>query len=68
MDTPQFSTVEQLVQKYPCFTVGSLRWQLFNRAQNGLDSAVVQVGRRILIDDQKFVEWLRSNRQTKAAA
>jgi hypothetical protein len=62
MDTSQFSTVEQFVQKYPAFTVGGVRWLLFNRAQNGFDAAVVQLGRKILIDDQAAVAWLRTNK------
>ncbi len=65
MNDPQFSTVEQLAEKYPAFTVGSLRWLLFHRAHNGLNSAVVQLGRKVLIDEQAFVAWLRSR---KAAA
>ena len=65
MNDPQFSTVEQLAAKYPAFTIGSLRWLLFNREHNGLNSAVVQLGRKVLIDEQAFIAWLRSN---KAAA
>ena len=65
MDTSQFFTVEQFAQKYPAFTVPSLRWLLFNRESNGLDAAVVQLGRKVLIDEQAFVAWLRSH---KAAA
>ena len=61
----QFSTVEQLAAKFPAFTVPSLRWLLFNRETNGLSSAVVQLGRKVLIDEQAFVAWLRSR---KAAA
>ena len=65
MSDPQFPTVEQLAEKYPAFTVSSLRWLLFNRETNGLDTAVVQLGRKVLIDEQAFVSWLRSH---KAAA
>ncbi len=62
MNDPQFSTVEQMAAKYPSFTVGSLRWLLFNRENNGLATAVVQLGRKVLIDEQAFVAWLRSNK------
>ena len=62
----QFLSVAQLAQKYPAFTTASLRWMLFHRATNGLDAAVVQLGRKILLDEQKFVEWLRAH-QKKAA-
>jgi hypothetical protein len=62
MSDPQFATVEQFAQKYPAFTVPSLRWLLFNRATNGLDAAVVQLGRKVLIDEQAFVAWLRKHK------
>ncbi len=65
MNDPQFSTVEQMAEKYPAFTEPSLRWLLFNRETNGLNAAVVQLGRKVLIDEQAFVAWLRLH---KAAA
>lgn len=63
MDNPQFFTVEQFAKKYTAFTPSSLRWLLFNRGQNGLGAAVVQLGRRVLIDEAAFVAWLRDHRQ-----
>lgn len=68
MEQSQFSTVEQFAKKYPAFTPASLRWQLFNRSTNGLDAAVVQLGRRVLIDEAAFVAWLRDHRQTARKA
>jgi hypothetical protein len=66
VDTSQFFTVEQFAKKYrDAFTESSLRWMLFNRQHNGLDAAVVQLGRKLLIDEQAFVSWLRTH---KAAA
>ncbi len=64
METAQFSTVPQFAKKYPAFSPASLRWMLFNRATNGLDAAVVQLGRRVLIDEAAFVAWLRDHRQS----
>ena len=66
MNDPQFLTVEKFAEKYSAaFTEASLRWLLFNRETNGLASAVVQLGRKLLIDEAAFVAWLRSR---KAAA
>lgn len=64
MDVGQFHTVEQLAERYPAFSLPSLRWHLFNRAHNGLDAAVVQLGRKVLIDEAAFIEWLRSHQGT----
>lgn len=56
-----FLTPAQTAEKYPCFTKAALRWHLFNRAQNGLDAATLRVGRKLLIDEAKFVAWLRGH-------
>jgi hypothetical protein len=61
VDNQQFFTVEQFAKKYTAFTPASLRWLLFQRERNGLDSAVVRLGRRVLIDETAFVAWLRSH-------
>jgi len=51
-------TVKQFCQENPAFTEGGLRWLLFNRQDNGLDRAVLKVGRRVLIDVDEFYLWL----------
>jgi len=56
----QFSTVKNLPSKYPDadFTESSIRWWLFNSKDNGFSKCVVRVGRKILIDVERFEEWL----------
>jgi len=56
--TPTLLTVKQFCQQYPAFTEGGIRWLLFNRKENGLARAVVNVGRRILINAEQFFQWL----------
>ena len=51
-------TVRQFCQKNPAFTLGGMRWLLFHRQTNGLEEAVVKIGRRVLIDEDKFFDWL----------
>lgn len=63
----QYLTVAQAAEKYPCFTVAGLRWQLFNRATNGFDRCVIRTGRRVRIDEAEFVAWLRDQRERKVA-
>jgi hypothetical protein len=61
--TPTFHTVPQLAAKFPAFTEGGLRWLVFNAKYNGFQQVIVRVGRRVLIDETRFVEWLRNQRQ-----
>jgi hypothetical protein len=51
-------TVRQLTEQYPAFSMGGIRWLLFHRQENGLDRAVLKVGRRVLIDVDQFFGWL----------
>lgn len=51
-------TVEQFCKEHPAFKPGGLRWWLFHREQNGLNMAVVRVGRKLLLDEAKFFEWV----------
>lgn len=51
-------TVQQFCQQHPAFSEGGMRWFLFHRKSNGLDKAVVKCGRRVLIDEDRFFQWL----------
>jgi hypothetical protein len=58
-------TIKQLAQQNPAFTEASLRWLVFNARQNGLDAAIVRIGRRVLIDVQKLDAWLEARREAR---
>jgi hypothetical protein len=61
-------TVRQCADKHPAFPQGSLRNLIFlaesrgssqGRIEgNGLDAALVRVGRKVLIDEAKFFQWI----------
>lgn len=59
-------TVPQFCAEHPAFTPGGLRWLLFHRETNGLDRAVVRVGRRVLIDVDRFFEWVNEQNGARA--
>lgn len=69
-------TVRQFAEKHPAFSQGSLRNLIFNAQPrisrkaaipgNGFDLCLVRLGRKILIDEEKFFEWL--DRQNGTAA
>jgi len=62
------STVRQFSEKYPAFSQGSLRNLIHLSTErysskgkipgNGLDIALVRIGRKLLIDESKFFEWI----------
>ena len=62
MISERLRTIHQLAERNPAFTEGALRWHVFNSKQNGLDRAIVRVGRRVLIDECEFSRWLEQKR------
>lgn len=57
---PQFLTVRQFAEKYPAFTTGGIRSLLFYRGEDAEKAgAIVHFGRRILIDEERFLSWVR---------
>ena len=64
---PNLETVRTLAQKYPdVITEGGLRWEIFNKDSNGLkeSGAILKRGRKILIDADRYFDWLYSQNQT----
>lgn len=61
-------SVRQLSDKHPGFSEPSLRWIIHNAHENGLQKsgALLRNGRRVLIDEAKFLEWLKSRQQRAA--
>lgn len=64
-------TVRQLSARHPAFSEPALRWAVFctkarpgtreHAVYAGLQPAIVRLGRRVLIDEQRFLEWLRGS-------
>jgi hypothetical protein len=59
---PKFLTVKQYAERYPYPSESALRWMLFHSSTNGLESAVIRVGRRIILDLDALNAWLRSQK------
>ena len=60
MAIPTLLTVKQFSQKHPAFPVGGLRFRIFHAKENGMEAAgvIVRNGRRILLDEEHFFNWL----------
>jgi predicted DCC family thiol-disulfide oxidoreductase YuxK len=68
MQNQNLLTVYQFCAAYPAFKIGGMRAWIFKEHQNGLakSGAVLRIGRKILIDPEKFFEWVEA--QNKEAA
>ena len=45
--------------------IGGLRHLIFHAKSNGFDRVVKRVGRRVLIDEQAFFEWLDTQNENR---
>lgn len=55
-------TPKQIVAACPALTKNSLKKMMFRSRTNGLEAHLVRLGRRVLIDERGFGEWLRGKR------
>jgi len=62
-----YLTVKQFAEKHPAFSVGSLRDLIFHSSFNGMDEhkVICRVGAKILINEDKFFEWVETSPKTK---
>lgn len=60
-----FQTPRQFVAANPAFTMGGLRSYIFYEDLNGLKAsgAIKRIGRKILIDPERFNSWVATNPQ-----
>lgn len=54
----EFIPVPKWEQYHAWPSEAGLRYLIFNRKHNGFDRCVKQVGKRVLIDEQAFVQWV----------
>ncbi len=61
-----YLTVQQFTVKHTAFNTGGLRSLIFNENTNGLakSGAIVRIGRKVLIREDLFFNWVES--QNKA--
>lgn len=63
-DIPVFKTPNQLAAEMG-LSISILRKWLFFRETNGLGSAVFQIGRKLLIQQDRFIAWIQTHQAGK---
>ena len=59
-------TVSAFTKKYPWPPAGGLRHLIFNEDVNGFNKVIRRVGRRVLIDEDAFFDWVDGQNQGEA--
>ena len=67
MRIPTLLTVSQFTVKHRFISNSGLRYQIFNEKNNGLEKAgaIIRIGRRILIDEERYFSWIYSQQKIK---
>lgn len=80
MDTkPNLLTVRQLAERYQAWTTSSIRSLVLNAgdrlnsrgekvAGNGLSPAIIRVGRKVLIDEDRWLDWIYREARSRRRA
>ena len=58
----QYLTVRQLSDKYPAFPQGGIRHLIFHEEINGFNAVIVRVGKKVLIDENAFLNWIENQK------
>jgi len=53
-----YLTVKQVATKHPAFSEASLRYYIFNEKENGLSGAIRRIGRKVIINEASFLQWI----------
>ncbi|MGD0465319.1 MAG: DNA-binding protein [Gammaproteobacteria bacterium] len=55
----RLATVKKIPELYPgVFTESSIRWLIFNEKQNGFSCCIRRLGKKVLIDLEKFESYI----------
>lgn len=60
-------TPQDFVKKYPSFKLGGIRNIIFYGEKNGViaSGGVCRLGRKVLINTEKFFAWVQTNPNTR---
>ncbi len=60
---PSLLTVNLFSEKHPSFTKSIIRSWLFYSTNNGFDRCIVQIGRKVLINEVAVFEWINAQNE-----
>lgn len=60
-DNTRLIPLTEWPKHHPWPPLGGLRHLVFNAAMNGFDKVVRRVGRRVLLDEASFFQWVEAN-------
>ena len=65
--TPRLLTVNQFAEEHKFVTSAGLRFIIFNENSNGAKKAIKRIGRKVLIDEAAFFQWIEEQNEVNHA-
>ncbi len=62
LESKQYLTVKQLSEKYPAFPASGIRHLIFHAKAKNFENCLIRVGRKVLVDSDRFSAWIESHR------
>lgn len=64
----KLKTIKVFIEDNPSFTEGGIRHLIFHENNNGLKEhdAIIRIGRKVLIDEPKFFDWVLAQNKNEA--
>ncbi len=62
MEHKNYIPLVQWEKKHGYPTTAGLRWLVFNGKKNGFDRCIRRIGRRVLICEEDYFEWLENQK------
>jgi hypothetical protein len=59
-DTTELLTIKQWTQRHAWPPTGGLRHLIFYAETNGFNKVIRRIGRRVLIDENAFFDWVNT--------
>ncbi len=58
-----YLSVTQLSKRHPAFSPSAIRHLIFSARTNGFQSVIVRVGRKLILEESAFENWVRTQNQ-----
>lgn len=58
-DFRDLRTAKQIAAANPALSCSTLKWWIYGGEANGLQAAIIRIGRKVLIHEPTFNAWLR---------
>jgi hypothetical protein len=62
----KYLTVSQLAERHPAFSTSAIRHLIFNAPSNQFHSVIFRVGRKLVLEETAFENWIKQQNQMGA--